>query len=619
MPEGGFLPQYKLQKLFFTLLLSLFFSTLTYPYALSQTTTEQASLIEVYTNEATAIDTPGIKRFLILNPEVATAKIASPETLEVTGIKPGETLIHIWSSQGLSTLRIKVDIKELRIIREREIRQEAEAEKVPGLRLDYYYEYQMRGSDEEVPRTRQQEKTEDHTLTLIGPTPYGRLDANLLIERRRYLVLQGSDNATKYHTYDKNMTVKLLGGNVGPLRNFDFVFGDNYISLSSLAFAGYRFRGVTYGSSGHLDNLNSKELKQPLEFTFFGGRSRLGGTTGLAAGTDKKQDLFYTGLRTDYQLNPNTRIFSTWVNKEGTLKDQRSSYTYSAGTKFNSEILDLDAELARDRTDSAFKTTSNIKPAKNLRIGTEFRDIQKGFFTTAGAPSEQGVRGAKIDADLSFFERLNLSGKADYYKDHTSLSVTKPKHFNLVYGGSASLTSPSGKTFLSGNFQKTDRTGTNSPSREESWYLKISKPMLLQQAFIIKGLSPYYLYEFRQAKRLGSPTDDYKNRKQEMGLGFSLPFGFFYTTSYQYNSLIEIYNDIRSSPLQWINTLSFSQQILKTFSFGANIGFTKVENTESTLSFISAQDAINGGVSLGFNPSPEANFYLRGSFNHNQP
>ena len=141
MKKGGYALKHTLKKIVVLLVFPFFLFCAAKP-SLCQPSPNQENFIQVLVGEPTLVPVNGIKRFLILDPEILSGRIVSADKLELTGIKRADTLVHIWDNDGLHTLRIKVEIKEIKMAQEKINKQAQEARQIPSLKLDYYYDYQ---------------------------------------------------------------------------------------------------------------------------------------------------------------------------------------------------------------------------------------------------------------------------------------------------------------------------------------------------------------------------------------------------------------------------------------------------------------------------------------------
>lgn len=572
-------------------------------HSFSQDSTEQINLIELLIDEPRIIEIDGLKKFLILDPQIAIGRIILPDKLEITGKTKGQTFIHIWYNQALRSIKVKVEERQIKILQEKIRREEVEVKKIPALKLDYFFDYRTQRKGFEVWRVKQQERIDTHRLILNGPTPYGKVDSLFWFERRSIPALDKKEVLLD----ERNITLKLLDGKINQLQGFDFILGDNWLNLSQLTFPGYRFRGITYRTHGHL--AIEKSIR-PFGYTFFWGRSKLGSTIGMPAGLDKKLDSFYIGSRLDYQTNENLKVFTTVVSRYGDYKLECSDNSVSIGTLMNYELFDFEAEVAQANRSYGYKLKSSLNLFKKFGFTTEFRDIQPHFLTIGGRPPEQGIRGARISSTFSPFKSFVLSTDIDYYKDRILLSPQDPKRYNLVYAIASQLNLPKDISLIA-IYRNIDQRGTLFPYQGESLSMRISKTFLFGQKFFIRSLSSFYLGEVYQTKDLNLPTNDYQNKKQEFGISMGLPLGFFINSSYQYNILKETYYNVVSNPRQWQSSINFSSQIFNSLSFNLFTSYSKVGDTQSPLCFIPRQDVIQGEASLNLRVSPESNFYLR--------
>ncbi len=70
------------------------------------------SELKIKETESETIPAKNITRHLSVNPDIAATKKDSPNSLSITGLKKGSTLVHIWDDDGRRTIRVVVEEKK---------------------------------------------------------------------------------------------------------------------------------------------------------------------------------------------------------------------------------------------------------------------------------------------------------------------------------------------------------------------------------------------------------------------------------------------------------------------------------------------------------------------------
>ncbi|MDD5595917.1 MAG: pilus assembly protein N-terminal domain-containing protein, partial [Candidatus Omnitrophica bacterium] len=215
--------------------------------------------IEINEGENFVLHGRNIEKFLILQPQILSAKKQDPDTLVVTGKNIGYADLVVWDDNGRWPVEFQgIFPKPEGPTYEELMRKEEELNRSFKMRYSFDWLAQETGRSLETLK-RSGTYSYIHNWSMTGESPYGNLDSAIMVRRQ-------TDTQFSYGTFG------ITNGKLGPFKDFTFRGGDYTPDFYNLSFPGEILRGTM---------LSSPVADKRFNYTAFWGRES-GGTVGLS-------------------------------------------------------------------------------------------------------------------------------------------------------------------------------------------------------------------------------------------------------------------------------------------------------------------------------------------------
>ena len=539
--------------------------------------------IEIEKGLSMIIRGKNIQRFLVTQPDIITVERKSSDELLVTGKDIGYTYLHVWDDSGRRTLEFLTVFPEpKRPTAEEEMLLQEEREGT--FKLRYSVEWSSYEQGRRLYSLKRQYYSWEHSLTLTGSTPYGKVDSTALVRSLR----ESTDL-----TY---LTLGLIEGKFGPFKDFTLRGADFGVPFSNLSGGG--------GSGLRGAMVQSPAFNKKIDYTAFWGRESGGRYGKLSPGLLKSRHSFLDGADINYNPGPGYNYGVSVIHGYG--RDRLSylnNYAYDADANWHLGKWAYRYEIGYDTETFAHLFSSNfIRP--KLRFTYELRNIEKNFLSINGGTWRRGELGGIFNLNLRPSNDWDIRSRLDVYQDRLFPSPENDNRWNEDYDFNARYTiDPTATLRMNYTFQ--NELGKISQSRYQNVGTGLSKSFNF-----IRKINSFIDYRHQERKNYSSPSMDYINESISTGIRFNLIRQLYYFLNQQWNWLEERYNGNRSTPHAFETGVDLSSQIFNS-PFYENISFRyrNEGDAESGSSFLSGEDYIEGYTELSYRPNPGTEAY----------
>jgi len=524
--------------------------------------------IEINEGENFVLHGRNIEKFLILQPQILTAKKQDQDTLVVTGKNIGFADLVVWDDNGRWPVEFQgVFPKPEGPTYEELMRREEELNRSFKMRYSFDWLAQESGRSLETLK-RSGTYSYIHNWSMTGESPYGNLDSAIMIRRQ-------VDTQFSYGTFG------ITNGKLGPFKDFTFRGGDYTPDFNNLTFPGEILRGTM---------LSSPAFDKHFNYTAFWGRES-GGTQGLSPLLAKSRNSFLSGLNFDFSPSVERKQDYKFSLIHGWGRDRQKflkEYGYDLSGNWVLGNWATGYEAAYDTTKFAQMFNADYT-AENIKLKTEFRNVSEDFNSATGVSWKQGELGALFDLFLQLNDKLSMTNRLDVYRDRLFPALDNRNRLNQDYDWGLNykinpLTDFDLSYRMQNDLGKLSQTRYQNPSIGASTKFKF-----------IKDIYTYLRYGYYKNQNYTSPSLSYGDDKINTGIRFSLIGDLFYYFDREINWLHEKFTGAQTMPNAWETGLDWSGQIGRMPLYSDfRLTFRKEEDTSSPLSFLSGQDYLEG-------------------------
>lgn len=543
--------------------------------------------IEIEQGKSLIIAGKNITRFLVISPGVISVEKKYSDELLLNGKEIGFTYLHIWDNNGRWTLQFLTIPAKPEGPTLEEIMRQAE-EHAGTFKLRYSLSYDLFEKGRRAYSLARQSYSYNHILSLDGQTPFGNLSSNLGVR---------SSSITTDLSY---ITLGLTEGRFGQFKDFTLRALDYTPAFNNLTFNTAYLRGIM---------LESSAFNKKIDYTIFWGREGGGRYGNLSPGLGKIKDSFLSGMDFNYRPFLKQDYGFSVIHGWGTDRPTNLhpyNYDLYADTKV-SDKQKLRYEIANDSQKFAHLFTSTYSVPK-FHLTTEIRNIDKAFQTAIGNGYRQGQLGTLFNLFITPSEKLNITSRLDVYQDRLFPNSKSPDIWNEDFDWNANYTiNPATSLVL--NYTLQNDLGRLGPFRYYSPAIGLSRTLEI----LSKKIYTFTNFRYQKNQDLTNPTVDYTNEKVLLGLRIPILGSLNYYANQEFNWLHEISTDNNTRPQAFETGVDWTNQILNTPFYGDfRLIYREERNTDSSLSFLSGEDYLEGYAQLSYRPNPETELFTSG-------
>lgn len=520
-----------------------------------------------------------IKRFLAIAEDVLSVNRPSAGELSVEGKKLGPTYLHVWDGEERRTLSFLIVPP---VPSGPTVAEEAETyeEKAKNFKLRYYVNWSAFMTGRRLDSVEKQGRDIwDHSLYLQGQTPYGRLNSGLSVS---------SIGKSTDMTY---LTLGLNEGEFLSLKDFSLHVFDFTPGISNLAFSGGNLRGVLF---------KTPVADRKLDYTVFWGREGGGRYAGLSPGLQKVKDSFLSGLNANLYPAKGQKYYATVYRGWGPdravgLRD--GGYDLGGALQFKPWGLGYEVASDLERYAHLFNSTYT---GQKLFLKSELRQMHKEFKSSGGQGNRAGELGLLNTVSYNLTEVVSVSSRLDIFKDGLFPAPDDEDFWNEDFSvNTAFKVSPLTRLNLDYGFQ--NFLGRISPSRSYTTSIGLSRGIEW-----VRRLNLHATYRYGINRHFESPGSDYKSHKILSGVSVAVSktLDYFFTTDQSWVNALSV--DDSARPWSYETGVLWSDKILESPFYGnLRLTFHDEENAQSSFSFLSGEDYLEGYGEISFKPHPD--------------
>ena len=552
-------------------------------YLTSETRGEFPLTIKIAPNESFKIDSETLKRFLIVSPGVIEVDKIATNALTVTATNLGSSYLHVWDDVGRWTFNIKI-IPPRVVVETEQLWEEPD-----GFKFMYSSDWSQYYRGDKLTDMERQTLTFDEGAAIIGPTPYGELDASINWSR-----LDDQEEITGY-------TVGLNKGRFLNFKDFYIRGFDFRETFSSLSLPGETLEGIVF---------KSPAFNEKIEYTVLYGQQKQYSSGIISPGVIEEEDAYIEGLRLSLFPHNKNKFFFNYAHGYG---EDREEYlrdkVFSVQSEHNFENLDIITEIATDEN-SVGANFSSILRSPKLNLNLSFRDIEKDFVTISGRPPNIGEIGGIIGFDWNPTNKISLNSSLDVYRDREFFNPGSENKPNFNWSNYLNINlSPTSS--LATSLYYINSPGLLSPQRSLNATTTYSK-RLDWSFFGDRSVHTFLGYNYQRSINPLSPTSDYRRDGILSGLRLQLAGDLYYYLNYNFSLVEELSTSETSKPSVTETGIDFYHTFNPNLSSSIRLSYRNEENATALHSFLSGEDSLEGGLNLTYSPKRGTEFFLDG-------
>jgi len=547
--------------------------------------------IDVAVGDTVVIRAENLKRFLTVDPGYLDVMRQGPDVVHASPREMGTTIFYVWSQEGRTGFRFNINPPRWQEVWARQIEERQQASDLPeSFRLTYALEGNSTYSGRRFGSATRDAHTYFYNATASGDTPFGRIDA----------AVQGTRTNDKAY-YIPNVRMSLTDGHYGTLKDIDIRWFDFGSSFSAFGFPGTTLRGV---------RVDAPMFNRALNYTAFWGALPAGDYSHLSAssGLSKTKKAWLEGIGLSYDLGQLMNVKTFFAHSYGSERTQPVLTGDAFGLGFHSlggGRWSWDAEMSSDTEHVSYTARTSWNLPK-LNIALSMADLNKGQSSIFGGTPAGGSIGGSLNLVYRPVPELTISEAFSGNRDRYFFNPDSPSRPNYN-SNTRAIWTVDPHTDIELGYVYDDRKGSNVPSVTETKELIFRKRL-----FFIRRLSSFLSYQNNRTKNYDSPAQDFNNNRILMGVSFRVLHDLYFYYRKEFNLLHNKFTGERAQPHAQEMGLNYFRQIGDSPFYGrARLYFRDEEDTESTLSYLSGEDRLEGEGELTYRPHPDRETFVR--------
>ena len=553
--------------------------------------TEPMQEVKTAVGDSVIIRSDRITRFLAADPAFLEATRLKDGSIRVVPKEIGSVIFYVW--EGDQRTSLKFDIGPIRW-EEAWAQQIEERDRLATLPESFKLSYSIQGDSyytgRRIETSKRQSHTYQYTSSAIGDTPVGRFDA----------AIRGTRSNAKL-VYVPNIRMGLSDAHYADLKDIDIRWFDFSSSFSAFGFPGTTLRGV---------RLDAPMFDHSLRYTTFWGALPAGYYSQLEpqSGLSKTKKAWLEGIGLSYRLGKLVNARGFFVHSYGPERSQPvlTSDTWGAGLDGRAGLMNWATDVSSD-TEHLSYTARTAFRLRKLNIGLSMTERKEDYASVFGGGTTGGSIGGTMSVVYRPADPVTLSEVFSGNRDRFFGNPDKPERPN--YNSDTRFTwAVDPFTDVELGYTMEDRLGSNVPSVTES-----KEATFRRRLFFFRQLNTFLSYQNTKNKSYDSPAQDFNNNRILAGVSFRLISELYFYYRKELNLLRNTFSGERARPLAQEMGLSFYRQLWDTpFTTSLRLSYRDEEDTESTLSYLSGEDRLEGEgqLSYKFNPDSEAFFRM---------
>jgi hypothetical protein len=376
------------------------------------------------------------------------------------------------------------------------------------------------------------------------------------------------------------------------LKDIDIRMFDYGPSFSAFGFPGSELRGV---------KVDAPMFEKSLNYTAFWGAVPEGDFTFLSPdeGLSKTKKAWLEGVGVSYDVSRFANFKTFYAHSYGPERNEPVLTSDTAGVQMNYDlgVWDFGAGMVSDMTHNSYTAETSFTIPK-LRVGLNMTDNAKNFASLLGGVPTTGSTNGTLSINYRPTDSVTIYNAFSGTHDKVFNNPDNPGRPN--YNSTTRLNWVLDlHTELEAGYIMDDQVGSNTPAVTETKEL-----MLRKKFFLIRRLSTYLLYQNKKSKNYTSPAQNFNNNRLLGGINFRVLGDVYFYCNQEVNLLRNTFTNETAYPTAREFGLNYNHQIYDTpFYTNLRLFYRDEQDTESTLSFLSGEDRLEGEAELKFKPS----------------
>jgi len=405
----------------------------------------QITVYEVELGQTLLIPIPNSSFHLVQSPQFVTVSDNRPEGLDVRGEKIGETLILIWGSGGVQSVRVRVLRPSIEsAIIERVLEKSSQgyqSRRDRTFKLGYESAYSLLAEDRVLGRVSESRKLFGQRMRGYGPTPIGDVRANMFYEYRKEHSLE------KSVSIPRDITFGLYESELPLVKRYDFQGGTQYMTLDRFGFPGARYSGFSMQPS--LSRVNQPRRGQT-DVTWFAGAKRDGSIVDNPAGIQNRElQGKVTGERVDHYLWPGGKVSLSAAHQwDGPRSELEAKHNVDSRFHFRLPYVELEGEGGLDPENRAAGDFRAAVQNNFAGLQGRYYNVDNNYATVTGSVQNRANRGMELNAHLfpllplAQSDAVSLRGGAGWVHNDLSVNPESPSDYTKWQQGTLSVRLP---------------------------------------------------------------------------------------------------------------------------------------------------------------------------------
>ncbi len=531
-----------------------------------------------------------IARFLATDPAMLKVQSAGSDSIRVEPLEAGSTYMHVWDEGKRYSLKFVIGPKTF----EKEFLEAYKKRMIEeSLPESFKVGYSIQGNSYMSGRRLNDMERKNYNLSysssVRGETPYGYFDTSVQANRTEL---------KKYHV--SNFRMGLTGAHYDELKDINLRFFDFTPIVASFGFPSADLRGAM---------IDAPMFDKKIKYTAFWGAIPLGNFTALSStsGLDRTKKAWLEGLAVNYRPWEFANFKTFYATSYGPERTQPvlTDEVRGFGMDYNFSHFNIGAEMAQDPNNISYTANSSVSFSK-IRLGLSMTENNKNFASLLGGIPYGGSTSGTLSTVYRPTSNVTIFNAFSGTHDKVFGNPNDPSRPNYNSVTRISWNADAHTEFELG-YTMDDQLGSNSPSVTETKDFVFRKKL-----FFIKKLNTFINYQNRKSKYYLSPSQDFNNNRILTGLSFRVIDELYAYYHREFNLLHNKFTGEDAFPTAQEMGLNFYKKIFNSpFYLNSRIFYRDEQQTESTLSYLSGEDRLEGEAELTYKPNPDTETFLK--------
>ncbi len=547
--------------------------------------------VSVYTGDHITMRGRNITRFLVTEPAFLKVTRLNENELLVEPQDAGATYLHIWDESGRNTFKYTIGphrfVEELLQAAQEKWKEESRPE---SFKYTYSIESDSFMTGRGIGDLKRQTLNYGYTSALIGETPYGNFDSAVAGSR------------TTLGTYRvSNIRLGLTDGHYDQFKGFSIRGLDFSPAFSSFGFPTTDLRGVL---------LDSPMFNRTLSYTAFWGALPGGQFTQISqsSGLSPTEKAWLEGIGINYRAGTIANFKTFFAHSYGPDLTQPvlTNDVTGFGMDYHLGHFDIDSQMVYDFLKDISYTAMATMTLPKLRIGLSTTDNSKHFATVFGGNTASGSNSQTLSINYRPVQDITITNTISQTVDKVFGNPARPGRPNYNSATRVNWTLDP-QTEVEVGYTLDDELGSVAPSFVES-----KEIVLRKQFFFFRKLSTFLSYQNSKSKNITSPAQDFNNNRIMTGISARLLYEIYAYYRREINLMMNKFTGETALPMAQEVGLNYNRRIFNTlFYTNLRVSYRTEENTESSLSFLSGENRLEGEGELTYRPTPDNETFIK--------